>query len=169
MKPRLFIIAAIMLMACLVCAPVFASVVTATMGDTNSSGEYRVKADSDGVITFAADTGIKFPYEAGTTSDTLTAAETGKTIVSSAPTYPPTYTLPAAAVGMEFTFVGTTAVAILIDPDGTDTIKVGSAAAGQKIYNSSATVGDSITLFCATANEWAAKTKSGTWAEFSGY
>ena len=166
MKPRLFVLMAVaLLLLFALSVPSFAAV-TATLGDQNSSGSYRVQVDSDGVVTFASDTGIRFPYEAATTSDTLTAAESGKTIVSSAPTQAPTFTLPAAAVGMEFTFVAATAVSIILDPNGTDIFKYASLSAGDRIYNSSAAAGDTIRVFCATANQWAVTPIVGTWADW---
>lgn len=167
MNLRLFkFIAIVFSLLVLSCSPV-AAAVTATLGDQNSSGEYRVKVDTDGVVTFASNTGILFPYEAATTSDTLTAAESGKTIVSSAPTYPPTFTLPVAAVGMEFSFVAATAVSIILDPNGTDIFKYASLSAGDRIYNSTAAAGDTIRVFCATANEWAVTPVVGTWADYN--
>ena len=166
MNLRLFkFIAVVFSLLVLLSAPAFAAV-TATLGDQNSSGEYRVKVDTDGVVTFASNTGILFPYEAATTSDTLTAAESGKTfVVAGATGSPPTYTLPVAAVGMEFTFVTANTVSVYLDPNGTDVFKYASLSAGDRIYNSSAAAGDTIKVFCATALEWAVTPIAGTWAD----
>ncbi len=164
MKPRFTMLLAVLL-SFVLAMPSFAAV-TATLGDQNSSGNYRVQVDSDGVVTFAANTGIIFPYEAATTSDTLTAAESGKTfVVTPAAGSPPTYTLPVAAVGMEFTFVTTNTVSVYLDPNGTDIFKYASLSAGDRIYNSSAAAGDTIRVFCATANQWAVTPIAGTWAD----
>ena len=165
MKPRLvFCLLMIMLLACV---PVFASVTTGTFGDQNSDGTYRVTIDSDGIYTFAADTGINFPYQSGTTNDTLVAADSGRTyVVTSGATSAVTLTLPAAAVGMVFPIVSATTETILVDPNGTDTINFASLSAGDRISNSGAAAkGDAITFICVTANEWSVQIHQGTWAD----
>lgn len=48
------------------CGVANAAVTTATFGDYNSSGEYRVKADSDGVVTFASDSQLVLPATVST-------------------------------------------------------------------------------------------------------
>lgn len=73
---------------------VYAAVTVATLGDQNSSYAYRVEVDSDGVVKFQTDTGIKYPYQYVTTSDTLTAAETGRTYLFNG-TYNSEFELPA--------------------------------------------------------------------------
>lgn len=64
------------------------------------------------------------------------------------------YDLPAAATGLEYTFVVMHASALVIDPDAADTIITGGIA-GASI--SSSTVGDSITLIGVSAAMWAVK------------
>lgn len=150
------------------CSSSFAAVTTATFGDYNSSGVYRLTADSDGVLTYAQDTGIKYPYIAtATTNTTLTAAQSGTTVVfgngSGVAKSGTMYTLPTAVVGMEYTIVSDVAFFFYVDPQSTDTINYSTAAAGNRISNSSAAAGDSITLFCATAGKWSIAAKSGTW------
>jgi len=94
---------------------------TAAIGDQNSSGNYRVEVDTDGVVTFANDTGIKFPYNSGTTDETLEAADSGRTYVTTTGTVNTVQiTLPAAAVGMVYPFIaGTTLDTIFTVPTGT--------------------------------------------------
>jgi hypothetical protein len=150
---------------------VHAADLVATAGTPNSSGVYTMQVDSDRVVTVADDAGFKLPYEVAITSDTITAAETGKTF--SVTTVKQGYgdyvtmTLPTAAVGSEFTFIADTKTIIYLDPAAADTIRYGSAvfAAGDKIGNSSAATGDSITLFCPVATYWSVKAVNGTWAD----
>ena len=164
MKNRSLILIAV-IMAMLVCTPVFAAI-TATIGDQNSSGDYRVEVDSDGVFKFQNDTSILFPYQSGTTNDTLTAADSGRTyVVTSGAVSAVILKFPPAAVGMEFPIVSATTELIYLNPNGTDIINYASLAAGDAIYNSSSAKGDSITLFCVTAGEWSVKNAYGTWAD----
>ncbi len=143
--------------------------VEATVGDKNSSGVHRIEVSTDGstgTVTFAADTAIKLPYQSGTTNDTLTAADSGRTYVTSTGTVSAvTFKLPAAAVGMFFPIIAGTTHSIYLNPNGTDIINYASLSAGDAIYNSSAAKGDSITLFCVTANQWEADIHNGTWAD----
>lgn len=75
-------------------------------------------------------------------------------------------TLPAAEVGMEFTFLVTVAQQIQINPNGTETTNktVGGAqeAAGKYIYSS--TIGDFIRLQCIKAGQWECMAVVGTWS-----
>lgn len=154
----------------------FAVTRTATFGDQNASGNYRLKADMDtingvnvGYLTFAQDTGIYSPYvSTATTNTTLTAAQTGTTVVfnngAGVAANATTYTLPASTVGMQFTVVSDVAKYFRLAPTGTDVFKYSTATTNSKISNSgSALAGDSITVFCSIAGEWSIKDKVGTW------
>lgn len=148
---------------------------TATFGDKNASGIHRMEASFDGTngtIKFAADTAILFPYQSGTTNDTLVAADSGRTYVvtGSTITSEPVLTLPAAAVGMVFPIISGTTYAVYINPNGTDTINYASLSAGDSISNTTTSAkGDAITFFCVTANAWEVQIISGTWADEDGF
>jgi hypothetical protein len=91
--------------------------------------------------------------EAGT-DETLTAADSGKVFANTATNGATTYTLPAAATGLTFTFVDVSATAaddVLIQAVGDDKINGGTAA---KIYES---VTDAIPATVTI-------TEAGTWA-----
>ena len=147
---------------------VFAADIVSTDGSPNDSGIYPVQVDSDRVVTFAADAGIKLPYEAAITSDTLTAKESGKTI-SMACTTPCEIELPAAKAGMEFTFVsiGSTAV-FSVDPNGTDTIYLGVGAvpldAGDKATSPGAT-GDVLKILSTADGYWSVPIEIGSFTD----
>lgn len=155
---------------------VFASNRTATFGDQNASGEYRLKADTDsstgtnlGWVTYAQDTGIYYPYSTASTNQTLIASQTGSVTVfnngAGTAQNGTLFLLPTATVGMQFTIIADIAKWFFVDCQNTDTINFSTATAGQRISNSgSAAAGDSITFFCATANKWSIADKSGTWA-----
>lgn len=140
-------------------------VTTDTVGDKNTSGIHRVEV-KDGVFTFAADTGIEFPYQSGTTNDTLAAADSGRTyVISSGATSAVYLNLPAAVPGMVYPFINSSTEEVYINPDGTDIINYASLSAGDTIYNSSSAKGDSIKLICTVANTWDVEINNGTWQD----
>ena len=143
---------------------------TTRLGNTNSSGLYRMTIDHEGIVTFQADTGIKFPYQSGTTNDTLTAADSGRTYVTTAGTTSfVILNLPAATPGLNFPVITGTTHSVYLNPSGTEIINYASLLAGDAIYNSSAAKGDSIVLFCVTAGQWEADIHNGTWANGGGF
>lgn len=174
------VMAAVLLVLCLtvcVTVPAFAvtpstDAVTATMGDQNSSGAYRVASKFDGTngyIQFASDTGMLFPYTTGSTTYTITAAQSGNVIVfnngSGTAANGTTFLLPTAQPGMRYTIIADIAKWFYVDAQSTDTINFSTATAGQRISNSAtAAAGDNIILYCATAGSWSVGPRVGTWA-----
>lgn len=149
--------------------PAFAAVTTATFGDYNTSNAYRLTANSDGTLSFASDTSILYPYSTASTNQTLNALQSGSVIVFNnglgTAQNATAFTLPTAVVGMQYTIVADITKWFFVDAQSTDTINFSTASAGQRISNSaSAASGDSITLFCATANKWSVSNREGTWA-----
>lgn len=131
-----------------------------------------------GATTFTAASTGPVPVEA-TTADTeaVTAAESGKVFVQTRSSTTVTYTLPAAAAGLTYTFVcGHADSEILITPATGDAIvtKIHAAqdgtalapAAGTGIKNTAATnvAGDSITLVALDATTWYGTSIIGLWA-----
>lgn len=178
-KLALFLIA-----LALLATPAFAET-TATFGDQNSSGEYRMKATFDGtsgVITFASNTGIYFPYENYTTPNTanaLIAAESGKTITDTGGAVGTSgnaslgacskHTLPRAAPGMVFSFSTGSNCTMTVDTvDTSDTILYSISGArldaGDSI-KSTGQAGDSVTLFSTVANQWQIKEMHAIWTD----
>ena len=151
------------IIALLICFSQAHAVTTATFGDYNSSNAYRMSADSSGVITFAQDTGIVFPYLTATTNLTLTAAQTGTTLIFTGTSNNTRFTLPTATVGSVYQVTSSVAKSMQITPQSTDTIAYASLTIGQGLVNSSAAVGDGIELICYAANLWAVKNITGTW------
>ena len=142
---------------------------TATFGDKNSAGLYRMVATNDGVITFQQDTGLTIPYiSTATTNTTLTAAQTGTTVVlnngNGVAATNTMYTLPAATVGLNYSFITDVAKQFIVHPAGTDQIMYSTIPAGAGILNSSAAIGDSIEVVCLRAGKWSIKNITGTWA-----
>jgi len=107
----------------------------------------------------------------------LTASESGSVFVNTKGSATTTFTLPAAAAGLVFTFVeGNAAGEILITPTSGDAIvtKIHAAengtalapAASTGIKNTAATnvAGDTITLVCLDATTWYGTAMTGLWA-----
>lgn len=153
----------------------------ATIGNKNSSGEYRVRVKNDGTFQFASDTPIKYPYETYTsanTANTLTALESGKTLTdcsnlactgSTGTAGCSKHTLPTAAVGLEFTFVAGNQCSMTVDTaDTNDTILYSITGtkldAGDSI-KSTGQAGDSVTLTSTVANKWSITQMKGVWTD----
>lgn len=166
-------------------SPAFAEV-TATFGDQNSSLQYRMKAEYDGTsgyITFASDTGIKYPYENYTTvntNNTLISAESGKVLVDTGGSTDATgvctagkggskHILPTAAPGLVFTFTAGSKCVMTVDTvDTNDRIRYtisGTALDGGDSIKSTGQAGDSVTLFSTVANMWDVVQMKGTWTD----
>lgn len=121
---------------------------------------HRVRVRDISAITGLA--GVKSLYEVVATDDTLTAADTGKSCIASAAA---TFTLPAAAVGLEYTIIDGSGATVYVDPASTaDTIKYLTLSAGDKLTSPGAT-GDSVTLICGAANTWYISGMKGSWTD----
>lgn len=157
-----------------------AASITATMGDQNASGVYRAYTDTDGVFTYASDTGIVHPYVTYTTSPTtvgvtLTAAQTGTTITDFGGGSGPTqvgscrkFTLPTAVAGMQFAFTTGSKCTMTVDVQSTDTILYSISGTGLDAgdsIKSTAQAGDSVVLFSPAAGSWAIKSMKATWTD----
>ena len=139
---------------------------TATFGTT-----WRINDPADGGILRPVDSdsgaGFQEPYEVSTASDTLTAAESGRVVV----VYPTandasttqTYTLPAAADGLNYTFTEGKHTTIKVDPNGTDQIMYSTCAAGDSISSPAAT-GDNVKLI-SDGTRWYVQFMRGTWTD----
>jgi hypothetical protein len=124
--------------------------------------------DRDAMVGFRAIT--------NTTTDTATytAEDSGRIVIATKSSATQTFTLPAVASGLEFTFVcGHASGEILINPTGSVVLNIkasegGAAvatAAGTGIKNTAASniLGDNITLIC-DGTAWYGIKQSGTWA-----
>lgn len=164
------IIIAVMAIMCFLSStiPIDAATVTA-LGRKDSTDTYVVEIDEDNIVNFRSDAGIKFPYQSGTTNDTLTAADSGRTFVTSSGTVSSVFlNLPDAVPGLNYPVITGTTHSVYINPLGTDIINYASLAAGDSIYNSSAAKGDSIVLICVIADQWEVDIHNGTWATGGG-
>ena len=139
----------------------FTSGAYCTEGDELSTNNFRV--DGNGQVF------MKKLVETVTTSDTITAAESGKTFIITADSGYIEFTLPTAAAGLNYTFisinggVGTgqyNTGRVYIDPASTDVIhgcvtsdSGTTLAAGDSIFSSGST-GDAVTLVSHAATYW---------------
>jgi len=139
-------------------------------GDKFSVTGFRV--DSNSLVY------MKMLVENASTSDTLTAVESGKTIVTHHNDGYVEITLPGASAGLNFritagrgNFAGGIHGRTYIDPQDGDSIigctttdDIGSMAIGDSIYNNS-TTGDSVFLLATSDTGWACIDKIGTWTD----
>lgn len=104
---------------------------------------------------------------AGTTV-VLTAADSGKTLINASTSGSPSWTLPAAADGLWFTFVCANATAGFTVTGGTIKAKTnasGTAITGTTLTHTQGTaiIGDCITLVC-NGTDWKNVAQNGTFA-----
>jgi hypothetical protein len=155
----------------LMATSVHAANIISSEGATDSNGIPAAAGYDD--TTFSV---IRNAYEVATTSDTLTAQESGKVIAVNPENAGVTFTLPTAAPGMSFKFVQTAGHAngskkFIVNPQDTDYLvgvvnstSTSTFAAGDAAISPGAT-GDSITVFCATANYWNVIDRTGTFVD----
>ena len=156
MKRKLFLtlIAAMCLLVFSV--GVFAATNLFSVGKTSNNN--LVEISSTGILS-----GVRASYEVTATGDTLTAVESGKTIILTGSTSR-TFTLPSASLGLAYTFIQSSTCTLNVDPNSSDTIAYLALGAGDKISSAGAT-GDSISLICGAANTWYIANMEGTWTD----
>lgn len=159
---------ALLIVALLIATPAFAVSRTATFGDQNSSGTYRLTAENDGQLTFASDTSIKYPYSTHSTvsTNTLDDLDTGKFIVD---TGGAKHVLPTPEAGMVLTFSAGAQVYMTVDTATTDTTILysvtGTSLDGGDSIKSTGQAGDSVTLCAPNTTTWAICGMKGTWTD----
>jgi hypothetical protein len=159
---KLFMLLALLLL-------VYPSGARAADGDELSTTSFRV--DSNGQVF------QKALVEVPTTSDTVTAAESGKTFLVNKGTGTVTFTLPLAAAGLTYTFTAINGNAtsgqgrIYLDPNILDTMvgcvnstSTTTFAVGDSLYSPGAT-GDSVILVSPAALTWVCVDRTGTWVD----
>ena len=121
--------------------------------DKYNDGSWKVT--SDGVLMRESSTAsLRPPYEVFTTGDTLTAADSGKILITNLVDTDGIvdFVLPSAATaGLQYKFVSSKKSIIRIDPAGTEQINYAALDAGDRIASGTAAAadgasGDSITL-----------------------
>lgn len=151
--------------AFLILAVVFAPIGWALEGDSNITR----------IIPESYETPVE-TYTSANTANTLTAAETGKSLVDcGASTCGPTltascskHTLPTAVAGYEFSFSAGRKCSMTVDVQSTDTILYSISGTGLDAgdsIKSTGQAGDSVTLYSPVANVWAIKAMKGTWTD----
>lgn len=103
--------------------------------------------------------------EAHTASDTLATTESGSVHTTAGASDTVTFSMPAAALGLEFFFKVGAAKELRIDPNGTDTIALPSTgvqgAAGK--YLTANAAGETVHLICDVVGSWSVYGFTGTW------
>lgn len=102
-----------------------------------------------------------------TTGDTLTLAESGKVVISTATATGSVFRLPSAdTLNMQFTFIGSDASGITfsVQPEPTNQIVYKTCVIGDRI-TSPGTSGDSVSLISDASGNWYIKSMSGTFTD----
>lgn len=148
-------------------ALLFVQLSFAADGDEISTNNFRV--NSSGQVIQKVYVSVK------TTSETLTAAQSGLTIVYKPASTQSTFTLPTATPGLYFRFIQASGDAsalkkMVIDPQNTDSFEgcvasttPTSFAAGDSLISTTST-GDAVTLIGGT-NLWECVDRIGTWVD----
>jgi predicted RecA/RadA family phage recombinase len=136
-----------------------------------AGGDFRLgvaaRAKVSGETTVLVDLNApraKLKVEAKTADYTVTAADRGKVFTNEGAAGAVVFSLPPATAGLgPYTFVVETAQALRIDPNGNETIGVETGVqGGAGKYVGSAIAGESLTIGCSDAGEWAILAAVGT-------
>lgn len=131
---------------------------------STADSQYGLEVDNNNDFYFApTSASILYPSNSYTTNQTLTINNSGQVTVFSGTGLQTAFTLPTAIPGMDFIVVSSVAKTFRIRIQATDTIQFSGESAGLGILNTSGAQADSIELFCAVANQWVIKDKTGTW------
>ena len=122
----------------------------------NADDDNLVAIKSTGVVE-----GARGDYEVVTTDDTLTAEESGITLIVDG-TYD--ITLPADSLGLEYTIVAASTDTVSIAPASGDSIAYLTLDAGDEL-DSAGAIGDAVSLICGASNTWYIKSMTGTWTD----
>jgi hypothetical protein len=162
--------------------------VNATFGDRNSSNKYRIQGDTDGVVKFASDTGVVYPYQTVTTLNLarlLVTADSGAVITDfggntpsatvAAQGYGSKFFLPpggdATTLGTKYKIsVGFKGSVTLDTYDTSDIILysiTGTVLDAGDSIKSTGQAGDSVTVECTAANTWSIVDMHGIWSDNS--
>lgn len=140
----------------------------AVIGGTSPAAGSFTTIGYSGLMTPGTSSGLKVVVELFTTGDTLTAAESGKTIALGPTGHNGSvFVLPAAASGLIFTFTsGLDATEYMyVDPaSATDQILYSTCSVGDRIKSAGAS-GDSVTLVGTTGGYWFVTAMKGTWTD----
>ncbi|MBN1805314.1 MAG: hypothetical protein JW837_08695 [Sedimentisphaerales bacterium] len=137
------------------------AIVSTSGGDIDSITDCR--AGHNIIMPYGAG-GVKKVVEAHSTSDTLTASESGSIHSNLGATAVVTLTLPdSASAGTIFSFAVQAAYELRIDP-GTATIRDDCGQTADK-YKSASAVGASLCLAADSGGNWATIAKNGTWTQ----
>lgn len=150
------------------CSGVSYAGVTATVGDKNSSNNYRMTVDTNGTVTFQVDDSILYPggivTSVGTGITNLTKLNSGQIIATSVAQK---FNLPLSEVGLAYTLITTSGVKMTVDSINGGDILVGkfggaTMAPGDSILVSTPATGDTVSFYCPQLGKWVATEVTGT-------
>lgn len=107
----------------------------------------------------------RLTVEAKTANYTVKTTDNGKVFTNTGAAGAVTFALPAAEIGLRYTFVVGATQELRIDPNGTETISLpstGAASAAGKYITADAQ-GEKVDIACVKAGTWAVLSYVGTW------
>jgi len=139
------------------------------LGDTaggDASVEYDTTTHNAVLWAGAGHIGVKKIIEVeAATSETVLATESGKVFINTSGAGTATFTLPAAAAGLTFTFIDISIIAgdhIVLQAGSGDAINSGTVAKAYK--NTTTARPQAVTLVAVNATSWEVADQVGTWA-----
>lgn len=133
--------------------------------DITATDDLTVTDDASvgGDLTVTGSTTTQSPYTARTASYSLLTTDTGGLFSNGGAAVGITFTLPAAAVGLQYTFYTSSTQIITVTPASGDMILHLTNAVDNRINN--ATAGDSLKLVAIDALYWVPLAETGTWGD----
>ena len=103
--------------------------------------------------------------EAKTANYTVTEGDCGSVFTNTGASGAVTFALPAASIGLRYTFVVGATQELRIDPNGSETISLPSSGAAQAAgkYIVADAQGEKVDIACVKAGTWAVLSYVGTW------
>ena len=100
-----------------------------------------------------------------TDAHTVLASESGTVLTNAGAGGPYAHTLPAAAVGLNYTFVVMAAQELRVTPGGGDVVNIAGIAGDAAEYWTANAVGEALTIVAVDATNWIATSFTGTWTQ----
>jgi hypothetical protein len=106
----------------------------------------------------------KRQVEAKTSAMVVTTAVSGKVFTNKGATTQVNFTLPSAAVGLQYTFIVQDSDGVRVTAASGDTIRIAGSVTAAAGHIDNSTIGGVVTLLAVDATEWFAISYVGTWA-----
>jgi hypothetical protein len=120
-------------------------------------------AGTTGTITFGAAIASQVPVVAKTGNYSVQSTDASSVLTTVGTTTEVTFTLPAATVGNEYTFLLENNYGLIISAPGGATMRIGEIASSSGGTLTTTDKGSSVTLVAVSTTEWIATSSTGSW------